>query len=437
MWSPTSTARWCGPPRPDPRSPACKNAPFMAGREQGFGRWAVRLLALGGVFLMVLGATGWWLSTRVLDADGFGDVVAKTSQREAVRDYIADQATLRLARTSNFVSAARPVVTDAISAAINTPPVKEAVHDFVARAHDQVFQAHSARRVDVDSPQAAVTVRSALQTINPALAKKLPAERPRRDDHHLAVGTRRRPVSGQSTGSTTSTCRCSSSDSPSSGSRCVRRDRVHAIRVVGVAHGRRRGAPARGRRRHARRSPAVAGTADPGRGEAVATFIEVLVGRLVGGGQAFVVIGILLALAPGHDGGDLRDRVGADPRLVVEKRTRPRWRFAGGAALVVLARVRAHRPHRLLPDPAGRRRARRPLRRRRGVPPGERADGHRSHDQAAAQAAGLRCVRGHGHCRPRHRVVRGQPASRARPTRRGRTRPTRAATATSSSARSR
>src|SRR5690242_12556333 len=149
--------------------------PISAQRERRMGRGMVRLLAVMGVLLIVLGSLGWWLSTRVLDADGFGDVAAKASQRVEVRDYIADQATLRLARTSNFVSAARPVVADAVSAAIATPPVKAAIHDFVTRAHQQVFQARGARRVDVDSQEAAVTVRSALQTINPSLAKKLPA----------------------------------------------------------------------------------------------------------------------------------------------------------------------------------------------------------------------------------------------------------------------
>ena len=123
---------------------------------------------------MALGSTGWWLTTRVLSADGFGDVVAKASQRQEVRDYIADQATLRLARTSNFVSAARPIVTDALAAALATAPVTEAIHDFAERAHDQIFRASGARRVNVDSAEAAITVRSALETINPALADKLP-----------------------------------------------------------------------------------------------------------------------------------------------------------------------------------------------------------------------------------------------------------------------
>jgi hypothetical protein len=33
----------------------------------------VRLLASFGVLLMVLGATGWWLSTKVLSANGVAD----------------------------------------------------------------------------------------------------------------------------------------------------------------------------------------------------------------------------------------------------------------------------------------------------------------------------------------------------------------------------
>ena len=100
----------------------------MTARGEGLSRWTVRLLAVVGSVLVVLGAFGWWLSTRVLEAEGFADVAAKASQHQEVRDYIADQATLRLARTSNFVSAARPVVTDAISAAVATPPVQAAVH---------------------------------------------------------------------------------------------------------------------------------------------------------------------------------------------------------------------------------------------------------------------------------------------------------------------
>jgi hypothetical protein len=302
----------------------------------GLGRWAVRGLAALGALLMVLGSFGWWLSTRVLEADGFADVVAKASQKVEVRDYIADQATLRLARTSNFVSAARPVVSDAVSAAIATPPVEDAIRDFAQRAHEQVFQARGARRVDVNSQEAAVTIRSALQTINPALAKKLPAN---------------------VLDATTTISQSDTVDLLFRTSRWVEdlylpcflvgvailvvtivksRDRVRAIRTVGVtvavAGGLLLGVGFA--------TPAfstVAATNDPLRGDAVAAFIVVLVGRLIAAGQAFFVFGLALALAPGHDGGDLRHRVERVRSWVADKRTRPRWRFVGGLALMALA----------------------------------------------------------------------------------------------------
>ena len=305
-------------------------------RGDGLGRWAVRGLAAFGALLMVLGAFGWWLSTRVLEADGFADVVAKSSQQTEVRDYVADQATLRLARTSNFVSAARPVVSDAISAAIATPPVEEAIRDFALRAHEQVFQARGARRVDVNSQEAAITIRSALQTINPRLAKKLPAN---------------------VLDATTTISQSGTVDLLFRSSRWVEdlylptflvgvgimilamvyaRERVRAIRTVGVtlavAGGLLLGVGFA--------TPAfstVAATNDPLRGDAVAAFIAVLVGRLVGAGQALFVFGLALALAPGHDGGDLHDRVARVRAWFAEKRTSARWRFVGGLALMVLA----------------------------------------------------------------------------------------------------
>ena len=308
----------------------------MAKRGDGFGRWTVRWLALLGVALVVLGTFGWWLSTRVLEADGFADVVAKASQREEVRDYIADQATLRLARTSNFVSAARPVVADAVSAAIETPPVKAAIFDFAQRAHEQVFQARGARRIDVDSEEAAVTVRSALQTINPSLAKKLPAN---------------------VLDATTTISQSSTVDLLFRTSRWVEdlylpvflagvallvvvmvkaRDRIQAIRVVGVVLA-VAGALLLGVGVASPALSSAAGTNDPLRGDAVAAFIQVLVGRLLGAGLLFVAVGLLLALAPGHDGGDLHHRMERARAWIAEKRTRPRWRFAGGIGLMVLA----------------------------------------------------------------------------------------------------
>jgi hypothetical protein len=94
-------------------------------------------------------------------------------------------------------------------------------------------------------------------------------------------------------------------------------------------------------------TPALAGVAakgDAARGDAVAAFISVLIGRLVGAGLALILIGLAVALAPGKDGGDLKDRVQRVRAWVQRKRTSPRWRFAGGIALFLFAASVLTRP---------------------------------------------------------------------------------------------
>jgi hypothetical protein len=306
-----------------------------AAARHGLSRWGVRGLALLGAFLVFLGSFGWWLDTRVLDDAGFADVVAQASQKPAVRHYVADQATLRLARTSNFVSAARPVVTDAIATAIGTPPVEDAVREFAFRAHEQVLRTQEGRRVDLDAQQAATTIRSALQTINPSLSKKLPSN----------------VLDASATVSQNSAV-----DTAFQVSKWVwlwipvgiagivllgvalakAQDRVRAVRTVGMylavagalLVGLGGATPVVG---------AVVSGTDPGRAEAIAAFIEVLTGRLVGAGLALVLIGLCLAFAPGKDGGDLKARWARYRAYWAGKRTSPRWRFVGGLAVVVLA----------------------------------------------------------------------------------------------------
>lgn len=295
----------------------------------------VRLLATIGVALVSAAAIGWWLDSRVVDDQGFADVVAKASQRPAVRDYIADQATLRLARTSNFVSAARPLVADAISGAIATPPAEGAIRELAARAHRQVFQVRSAQRVDIDSQQAATTIRSALQTINPALSKKLPAN----------VLDASATISQNSV--VDSLFRISgwlwlwvplflAGVAVCVGAVGRSADRVAALRTVGVVlavagalvAGIGAGSPVLG---------GIVAPDDPGRGRAVAAFVEVLTGRITGAGLTMILLGIMLALAPGRDGGDLADRARRFREWVAAKRQMRRWRLAGGLGLMLFA----------------------------------------------------------------------------------------------------
>lgn len=310
--------------------------------KRTLSRARVRILAVLGSVLLVVASFGWWLDTRVIDDDGFADVVAQASQRQDVRDYVADQATLRLARSSNFVSAARPVVTDAMSAAIATPPVENAVRDFAVRAHEQVFRARAARRIDLDAQQVSTTIRSALQSINPALAKKLPANvldasaTVSQNDVvdllfrmsnwiwlWLPIGILGAVLLAWAL------ARAS--------------DRVRAVRSVGVTMA-ISGALLAGFGAATPVVGAVAAPDDPARADAVAAFVRILTGRLAGAGLALIVLGLALALAPGKDGGDLADRWRRTRAWVVRRRLQPGWRFAGGVALVLFATSVLTRP---------------------------------------------------------------------------------------------
>jgi hypothetical protein len=305
------------------------------GARRTMGRAGVRVSAVAGCILLVVASIGWWLDTRVIDGAGFADVVTQASQRRPVRDYVADQTTLRLARTSPFVTAARPAVTDAVSAAINTPPVAEAIRDFAQRAHEQVFEARAARRVDIDAQQAATSVRSALQSINPALAKKLPAnvlDASATISQNDAVDVLFRlsdwiwlwiPILVIGVLIL---------------ARALRRaaDAVAAVRTVGVVMA-ISGAVLAGIGAAAPVVGGIVAPTDPLRQDAVAEFVSLLTGRLTGAGLALILFGLPYALAPAGDGGDLGDRWRRVREWVAEKRTQPRWRFAGGVALVLVA----------------------------------------------------------------------------------------------------
>ena len=200
----------------------------------------------------------------------------------------------------------------------------------------------AARRVDIDAQQASVAVRSALQTINPALAKKLPANVL---DASATVAQNRvvdllfrlsgwiwlwAPVGLLGAALLAWTLRRAE-------------DRVRALRTVGVTMavtgallgGLGAATPAIG---------AVIAPTDPGRAAAVAAFVGVLTGRLAGTGFALVVLGLALALAPGRDGGDLGHRVDRLRAWARERWTRAPWRFAAGVGLVLLATSVITRP---------------------------------------------------------------------------------------------
>jgi hypothetical protein len=271
--------------------------------RRSLSRLKVRLLALLGVLLVVLSLTGWWLNTRVLSDQGFADVMAKTIRQPAVSQYISERISLQLAPTNKIFTAARPVATTVAAQVLQTDAVASAVHNVVAGVHHQVFQIQdNDSLVNVSGASAVATIKAALTSIDPKLAAKVP-------DSVLNMAT---------TVTQNRTIALAAEITPyvkwgylPAGVVGVfllllafskARDPVHAVRFSGL-------------------SMAVAGSliiglgaatplfarvadtpSDPGRGAAVAAFIGVLFGRLVGAGGALALLGLLLAFVPGRDG---------------------------------------------------------------------------------------------------------------------------------------
>ncbi len=148
----------------------------MPHTPHGVGLGLVRLGNLFACVLLIVGATGWWMSTRIMDANGFSDVVAKSLHDRPVRDYLADETTLRLAKQTTFVASARPLATAALSAALDTQLVEEAVRSATKRAHRQAFSVNRAPLTELDAIQANQAIRTALQALNPGVASKLPPD---------------------------------------------------------------------------------------------------------------------------------------------------------------------------------------------------------------------------------------------------------------------
>ena len=272
-------------------------------------RLLVRLLSLVGIGLLVVSMVGWWLATRVVSDQGFGDVVAKSVRQVAVRQYIAEQVSLKLAPTNKIFTAARPVATTLVSEALTAPVIQSTIRTIVAGVHRQVFRlGDNDTRVNVSAASAQATLRATLESIDTNLSSKFP-------DGVLNIATN---ITQNPT-----------IDIAATAAPYIRwlyfpigllgalllylvlskaRDPVHAVRYTGFSMA-IAGALPIGLGLATPFFAVVAGDSDPGRGKAVAAFVHVLLGRLVGAGWAFVLIGLLLAFAPGRDGSGVADRL--------------------------------------------------------------------------------------------------------------------------------
>ena len=270
--------------------------------RQTWSRRVVRALSIVSVGLLILGIAGWWLTTRILSDTGFADVMAKSLRQPAVRQYVAEQVTLKLAPTSKVITAARPVATTVVSEALQTNAVGNTVRKVVAGVHRRLFAlGNSNTQVGISADNAAATLRATLEAIDPNLARRVP-------NGVLNVAT--------------NITQNKSIDGFAHVARLIRwlyipvgllgallmfltfakaRDPVHSVRFGGftLAIG---GALLIGLGEATPVFARFAGDKDSGRGQAVASFVHVLLGRLVGAGWALALLGLLLAFAPGRDG---------------------------------------------------------------------------------------------------------------------------------------
>lgn len=299
-------------------------------------RGVVRVVAVVGVVLLVAGVSGWWLTTRVLDDDGFAEVVTDSLQRQEVRSYVAEEITLQLAASTKLITAARPVADSVIAEVLRNPVVVDFVHDVVAGVHHQVFEFRSETRASVSATSAAATVKAAIQAIDDKIAERIPSQL-----YTLGTGlTHNRPIS------------LAARLSPWVRTLYVpalllglaalvlvvvkSRDGVHAVRFVGFALA-VAGAFVSG---CAAVSPFVGALADDDatrRASAVGAFVDVLVEQLVRAGLLMAVVGLLLAFVPGRDGSGALTRGRRLIRRTREAASTRRGQLAVGVSLVAIA----------------------------------------------------------------------------------------------------
>jgi hypothetical protein len=262
--------------------------------------------------------------------------MAKSLRQPAVRQYIAEQVTLKLAPTSKVITAARPVATTVVSEALQTEAVGNTVRRVVAGVHRRFFSlGDSGTRVGISADNAAATLRATLEAINPNLAKRVP-------NGVLNVAT--------------NITESQSIDDAAHAARLIRwlyipvgllgaflmflvfvksRDPVHSVRYGGFSL-MMGGALLIGLGEATPVFAKFAGDQESGRGKAVAAFVHVLLGRLVGAGFALLLLGFLLALAPGRDGAGPAVRLRRARVSLAQRWQRRRARLTAGALVVLV-----------------------------------------------------------------------------------------------------
>jgi hypothetical protein len=154
---------------------------------------SIALTAIAAVLLLV-GGFALYLREEIIDSDAFADRTTETLEDDAVARAVSIEVAADFSNVGPpALVSGRPILESVIEALIGTEPFHEIFREAASQANKVLFTRD--RTVVVQLEDATKVVRSALQSANPKLAKKIPKnvtpELARIDQAKFATGTLR------------------------------------------------------------------------------------------------------------------------------------------------------------------------------------------------------------------------------------------------------
>ncbi len=134
----------------------------------------MRALVVLCSMLLFVSSLGWWASRSLTDPEGFGDRVVAALDRPEVRRAIAEEVANRLAPVGQVFTAAKPLVVQVLTAALDTDLVRSEVRNAGVQLARNVLRIRSTSRSELDVSAALVAVQEGLRAINPEIAARIP-----------------------------------------------------------------------------------------------------------------------------------------------------------------------------------------------------------------------------------------------------------------------
>jgi hypothetical protein len=157
------------------------------------GAVSVGLIVIAAILLLV-GGLALYLREEIVDSDAFADRATQTLEEDAVARAVSIEVAADFSNVGPpALVSGRPILESVIDALIGTEPFREIFHEAAEQANKVLFTRD--RTVVVQLEDATKVIRSALQSANPKLAKKIPKnvtpELARLDQAKFATGTLR------------------------------------------------------------------------------------------------------------------------------------------------------------------------------------------------------------------------------------------------------